>query len=116
MGLIGQKVHRQTRGKPVPYQARVSPNLKGAQSAFLLGTLKPFLHMPSTKGDLHQGLQRFFRRCIADKILLFAGVLIMGNDQPISAVRWNRTMRLAAFVPDQINLSRFDMPIFQVGR
>ena len=94
----------------MPDQTRIGAHLKGAKAAFLLGPLKPFFHLPSGKRNLHQRFQLFFRRRIADKIFDLAGVSVVGDNQPIGAICRYRTMGLAVFVPDQIDLRRFDMP------
>lgn len=42
VGLMGQKIHRQTAGQPVSNQTRVRSHLEGSQSAFLFACSNHF--------------------------------------------------------------------------
>jgi hypothetical protein len=102
--LRGQKVHPDSRTKPMTYQALIGSHLKRAEPAFLLGPLEPLFHMPASESHAKHFLKGRVFRSIRDEVLDLSCLGILGHDQPIRSIR--RTRSAASILCHQVDPGR----------
>ena len=97
----GQKVHADSRTKPMSYQALVGAHLERTEPTFLFGPLEPLFHVPASETDSHHFFDRRVFRSIADEVFDLTRFRISRHNQPILPI--SRTRPAFGVLGDQVN-------------